>query len=300
MYDAIVIGAGCAGLTASIYVYRAGLKVLVIEKSIYGGQISVTDEVENYPGIDKISGSELSMKIYNQVKALGIDIIFEEVVNIELNSEIKIIKTNKKDYNTKTVIIANGVQRRKLECKGEEEFTNKGVSYCATCDGAFFRNKIVAVVGGGNTALEDALFLANLCKKVYLIHRRNEFRADDILSKAVKANEKIEILYNNVVTEICGSESVESIKVSDKNNEKIIEVSAVFIAIGLVPDNRIFDKIINIDDNGYIISDENCKTNIEGVYVAGDTRTKLLRQIITAASDGAIAGFQAANFINRK
>ncbi|NMS88914.1 thioredoxin-disulfide reductase [Clostridioides difficile] len=300
MVDIIVIGAGPAGLTSAIYAMRAGLSVTVFEKSIYGGQVASTSEVENYPAVQKISGVEFSNNIYNQAIAQGVDIQFDEVEEINLEGKIKVIKTSSGEHKAKAVILANGVERRKLGCEGEEKFTGRGVSYCATCDGAFFKDKEVAIVGGGNTALEDALFLANNCTKVYLIHRRDSFRGEEVLEKSVKARKNIEILYSHGVEKIEGEKTVSKIEVKNLKTEekRIINVSGIFIAIGLKPNNKIFENVLDLDEGGYIVSDESCTTSVEGVYVAGDSRTKFLRQIITAASDGAIAAVQAANYIN--
>ncbi|KPI51105.1 thioredoxin reductase [Clostridioides difficile] len=300
MVDIIVIGAGPAGLTSAIYAMRAGLSVTVFEKSIYGGQVASTSEVENYPAVQKISGVEFSNNIYNQAIAQGVDIQFDEVEEINLEGKIKVVKTSSGEHKAKAIILANGVERRKLGCEGEEKFTGRGVSYCATCDGAFFKDKEVAIVGGGNTALEDALFLANNCTKVYLIHRRDSFRGEEVLEKSVKARKNIEILYNHGVEKIEGEKTVSKIEVKNLKTEekRTIDVSGIFIAIGLKPNNKMFENVLDLDEGGYIISDESCTTSVEGVYVAGDSRTKFLRQIITAASDGAIAAVQAANYIN--
>lgn len=300
MVDIIVIGAGPAGLTSAIYAMRAGLSVTVFEKSIYGGQVASTSEVENYPAVQKISGVEFSNNIYNQAIAQGVDIKFDEVEEINLEGKIKVVKTSSGEHKAKAIILANGVERRKLGCEGEEKFTGRGVSYCATCDGAFFKDKEVAIVGGGNTALEDALFLANNCTKVYLIHRRDSFRGEEVLEKSVKARKNIEILYNHGVEKIEGEKTVSKIEVKNLKTEekRTIDVSGIFIAIGLKPNNKMFENVLDLDEGGYIVSDESCTTSVEGVYVAGDSRTKFLRQIITAASDGAIAAVQAANYIN--
>lgn len=301
MYDMVVIGAGCAGLTASIYGLRAGFHPVILEKNFYGGQIAITNEVENYPAIEKISGVDLATKLYEQARNLGVDIRFEAVERVYLSKDKKQIFTNHGAYEAKTVIIANGVERRKLGCKGEEEFTGKGVSYCATCDGSFFKGKAAAVVGGGNTALEDALYLAKLCSKVYLIHRRDSFRGEKILADTAKAAANIEILYDTVVEEIKGAETVSSVKIYNKARQSAYElpVNGVFVAIGLIPKNELYAEYLKLDEAGYFVADETCTTGVEGVYVAGDSRTKLLRQIITAAADGAVAGYQAAGYLNR-
>jgi thioredoxin reductase (NADPH) len=299
MLDLIIIGAGPSGLTAAIYAIRAGLKVLVLEAEMYGGQIGIAPEVENYPSIQKISGWQLAQNIYDQAINQGADIRFEQVTGVDLTGAIKKVITSEGSYEAKTVIIANGAKRRKLKCPGEEEFTGRGVSYCATCDGAFFKGKTVAVVGGGNTALEDALFLSNLCAKVYIIIR-SEIKGEKHLAAAVRGRANIEILKEYRVKSISGEAlvtgfDIESLKTGEA---KHLEVSAVFIAIGLEPDNRLFKDQLTLDAYGYIISDETCTTGIKGVFAAGDTRTKELRQIITAASDGAVAAVSAANLIN--
>jgi thioredoxin reductase (NADPH) len=300
MKDLIVIGAGPAGLTSALYAVRAGLTVAVFEKIVYGGQVTGTAEVENYPSIQKISGFEFANNIYNQSIAQGVEINFEGVEKIEDKGNYKVVKTASGEHETKTVIIANGVERRKLGCKGEKEFTGRGVTYCATCDGAFFKKQDVAIVGGGNTALEDALFLANNCSKVYLIHRRDSFRGDKILIDAVLKRENIEIIYESGVDEIAGDTNVKEVKIKNLKDESIstITVSGIFVAIGLEPKNQMFRNILELDKAGYIVADETCTTKVEGVYVAGDNRTKFLRQIITAAADGAIAAVQAANYVN--
>lgn len=299
MLDSIIIGAGPAGLTAAIYALRYGLKIIVFDKGFYGGQVANTTEVANYPALPNISGMEFSTNIYQQAIDLGADIRFESIDSVSFNNKIKSVTTNNGTYEAKTVIIANGAKRRLLECEGEKEFTGKGVSYCATCDGAFFKNKDVAIVGGGNTALEDCLFLSNICNKVYLIHRRDKFSGDKLLVNSIKSKSNIQILYNYAVQKINGDKTVSSIEIKNlqDNSVQALDLSGIFIAIGYVPDNSIF-KGIEVDKVGYIISDENCKTNIEGIYVAGDSRTKILRQIITAAADGAVAAFQASNYIN--
>lgn len=299
MTDIIIIGAGAAGLTASIYALRSGLSVTVFEKNIYGGQIAITNEIENYPAIEVISGADFANAIYNQAVKLGADVKFEEIQSVSLSGKIKSVTTSGGSYEAKSIIIANGVSRRKLGCKGEDELVGRGVSYCATCDGAFFRNQEVAIVGGGNTALTDALYLANLCSRVLLIHRRDTFRADKVLVDAILSKQNIDILYDSTVTQIKGENRVSSIETQNKKTGESKEhpVSAVFIAIGLEPHNELFQNILSLDKGGYIISDENCLTGIDGIYVAGDCRTKELRQIITAAADGAVAAHQATTYI---
>ena len=300
MKDLIIIGAGPAGLTAALYAARSGLSVLVFEKSIYGGQVATTNEVENYPAIELISGADFSVNLYNQVVKQKVEVLFEEVRSVNFLGDEKEVFTQTGGYKAKTIIIANGVKRRKLNCKGEEEFSGRGVSYCATCDGAFFKNTDVVVVGGGNTALEDAIFLSNICKSVTILIRNEEIKGEKILFESVKRKSNVEFIYNSVVTEIgSDSNSVSFVKIFDKisKKEKILNVSAVFIAIGLMPSNNIFSEFIKLDENGYILADESCKTNIPGVFVAGDTRKKSLRQIVTAEADGAMAATRALNFL---
>lgn len=301
MTNVIIIGAGPAGLTAALYAARAGLSVLVFEKNIYGGQVALTNEVENYPAIEHITGVEFSMSLYKQVLKQNVEVRLEEVKRVNFSGDIKKIFTDADEYEAKTVIIANGVKRRKLGCKGEVELSGRGVSYCATCDGAFFKAKDVAVVGGGNTALEDALFLSNICKSVTVLVRRDKVRAERLLFEASKEKTNINFMYNTVVTEICGeSGAVSHVNVrSNASNEDLkLDVAAIFIAIGLEPSNYIFSEFVELDEHGYVVADETCLTNVPGVFVAGDTRTKALRQIVTAAADGAVAAKNVVEYLN--
>lgn len=292
-YDLIIIGSGPAGLTAGIYAKRAEMKALIIEKNgMSGGQIINTYEVDNYPGIPGISGFELATKFRNHCEKLGADFVEGDVSSLELEGSMKKITLNNGDvYWAKAVIIATGTVYRKLEVTGEKEFTGVGVSYCATCDGAFFRNKEVVVVGGGDVAVEDAIFLARLCKKVYIIHRRDEFRAAKSLSNRLLALENVEVLWNTGVEEIIGEEYVTSIRIKNLKTQetKNIDVSGVFIAVGSIPSSDAYKKLLDTDRDGYIIADETCETNMEGIFAAGDIRAKALKQIITAAADGANA-----------
>jgi len=298
--DLIIIGAGPAGLTSAIYAKRAGLGVKVFECLSPGGQAAVTPEIENYPAIKKISGADFSISLFEQAAQLGAEIEFEAVNGITSAGENKVVVTDSGSYTSKAVIIANGAKRRKLNIPGEEEFSGKGVSYCATCDGAFFKGKTVVVIGGGNTALEDALYLANICEKVYLVHRRDEFRASIHLVNQVLETKNIEIFYSFEPQEISGSSAVESIKLINKKDGKVLDLKtcAVFVAVGLIPDNDKFSNIIELE-NGYIKAGEDCKTSAKGIFAAGDTRTKMLRQIVTAAADGAVAANQAAEYISK-
>ena len=299
-HDILIIGAGPAGLTAALYAKRYGHNPLVIERQLYGGQLISTPQVENYPGFKNITGIDLAMSLYEQITELGVEVKFEEITSVFLEDEEKIIKTNSDEYSPEVVIIANGAKRRKLNCIGEAELAGYGVSYCATCDGVFYKNKEVVIVGGGNTALEDALFLSNLCTKVHIIHRRDEFRGNNILVNAVLKKDNINICYDSTINSIHGDKKVSSIVLENiKTSVKTeLSVEGVFVAIGLEPDNTIFDAQITLNKDGYIVAGEDCKTNVKGVFVAGDSRTKLLRQIVTAVSDGAVAAFESANLLN--
>ena len=297
MYDIIIVGAGPAGLTAAIYARRANKKVLVLEANTYGGQIVNTKSIEYYPVNPGISGFDFATKLYNQAKDLGAEIKFEKVIDITE----KDVKTPKETYQAKTIILATGADNRKLKLENEEKLTGKGISYCATCDGAFYKNKIVAVQGGGNTAVEDAIYLSDIAQKVYLIHRRDSFKAEEILINELKTKENIEIILNSTITKLNGENKLESVDITNNNKEtKTIEVEALFIAIGQVPETENFKKLININEQGYVIANEDCKTNIKNIFVAGDNRTKGLRQLVTATSDGAVAATQAIKYINSK
>lgn len=298
MYDMIILGAGTAGLSAAIYGVRSGLSVLVIEKNYHGGQIVNTPDVENYPGIMKISGYEFVENLYRQVTALGVKIVYEQIKGMDLRPAVKTVVTSEHNYQAKTVIIANGAAHRHLKCPGEDKLIGKGVSYCATCDGAFYRDQDVCIVGGGNTALEDALYLANNCRRVYLVHRSDAFRANKVTIDAVKSRPNIEIIYNSTVEEILGNETVTGVVLKDNRSyaKHELAVNGVFVAIGLEPENQMFAGMIRLDANGYIVAGEDCKTNLAGVYVAGDTRTKKVRQLVTAAADGAVAATEAAQY----
>lgn len=292
MYDIIIIGAGPAGMTAALYATRANKKVLILEASNYGGQIINASHITNYPVEKDISGYDFASKLYNQIINLGVEIRLEKVLNINKNKEIE---TDKFIYKAKAIIIATGLKHRKLNLPLEEELIGKGISYCATCDGAFFKDKNVAVVGGGNTALEDSLYLSDICNKVYLIHRRDSFRGDPITIEKVLNKSNIEIIYNSNITKLNGISNLESIVL---NNNKTIDINGLFVAIGQEPNTEYLNNIIEIDANGYIKSNELCHTNIDGIFVAGDIRDKSLRQLVTATSDGAIAATEAIKYIN--
>ena len=283
MYDLIIIGAGPSGLTSALYALRANKKVLILEENIYGGQIVNAANIENYPGILSISGYEFATNLYEQVKSLKAEIKYEKVLKVE---EDKHVITNKNTYQAKAIIIATGSQNRKLNIPKEEELIGKGVSYCATCDGNFYKDKIVAVVGGGNTALEDCLYLSNLASKVYLIHRRETFKGDRKYLEEVKSKKNIELVLNQTIISLNGNNKLESITL---NNDEVLAIDGLFIAIGQEPHNDIFSNIVDLDDNGYIKTYNDVETKTKGIYAVGDTRVKSLRQLTTAISDGSLA-----------
>ena len=289
MYDCIIVGAGTAGLTAAIYLRRASKKVLVLEAKSYGGQIVNALKIENYPGEPNISGFEFAEKIYNQSLDLGTEILFEKVINIENNFGYKEVITSKNRYKCKAIILATGSDNRKLELENEDNLIGKGISYCATCDGNFYKDKIVAVIGGGKTAIEDALYLSDIASKVYLIHRRDLDKID---------KENIETISNSNIVKINGDNKLGSIDIKNKDGKITnIKIDGLFIAIGRIPENQNFAKLINLDEKGYIISNEECNTNVPGIFVAGDARTKKVRQLVTAAGDGAIAATEVLKYI---
>ena len=299
MFDIIIIGAGPAGLTSAIYARRASKKVLLLEAKSYGGQIINTLDIENYPAEAHISGFDFATKMYNQAKELGTEFVFEKVIEIKDNVTEKEVITTKNTYKSKAIIIATGSDNRKLGLLNEDELIGKGISYCATCDGAFYKHKKVAVVGGGNTALEDALYLSDIADKVYLIHRRNEFKGDEVTINLLNNKNNIIFILNSNVTKLNSSNKLDSIEVTDKEgNVKTIDIDGLFVAIGRIPENQNFSKLINLDENGYIIAGEDCKTNVKGIFAAGDNRIKSVRQLVTATSDGAIAATEAIKYIN--
>lgn len=299
MYDIIIIGAGPAGLTAAIYARRSAKKVLVLEAKSYGGQIINTLDIENYPTEEHISGFDFATKIYEHAKKLGAEIVFEKAISISVNGNIKEVITNNNKYTSKAIIIATGNDNRKLGLELENELIGKGISYCATCDGAFYKNKVVAVVGGGNTALEDALYLTDIASKVYLIHRREEFRGEEETLNSLKKKDNIEFIYNSNVTKLISNGKLESIEITNNNGEvSNLKVEGLFIAIGRIPENENFKNIINLNAQGYIVANEDCLTNIDGIYACGDNRVKDIRQLVTATSDGAVSAMAAVKYIN--
>ena len=283
MYDIIIIGAGPAGLTSAIYALRADKKILVLESSSYGGQIVNAEKVENYPGIKEISGYDLATSMYEQVKNLNGEIKFEKVTKIDKDKNVYTVNNT---YSAKNIIIATGMKNRKLNLENEDNLIGKGISYCATCDGNFYKEKIVMVNGGGSVALEDALYLSNICSKVYLVHRRDTFKGEDKYLEELKKKENVEIILNSTITKLNGLEKLESVILNDN---KEIKVDGLFIAIGKEPNNEIFSDLIEVDEKGFIKSIDGVHTNIEGIYVAGDIREKNIRQLTTAVSDGTIA-----------
>lgn len=298
MYDVIIIGAGPAGLTSAIYLRRANKKVLVLEAKNYGGQILNASMIENYPGIESISGFDFATNLYNQAKKLGTEIKFETVLRVEKD---KTVITADNKYKGKAVIIATGASNRKLNIEREQDFVGKGVSYCATCDGMFYKDKIVAVNGGGNTALEDAIYLSSIASKVYLIHRREEFKGESKYLEEIKEKDNIEIIVNSTVTSLNGSDKLESITLKNNNGEKQeLKVSGLFIAIGQEPKNEIFQNVVDLTDTGYIKTTDDVHTKTKGIYAAGDTRVKELRQLTTATSDGSIAATIAIREMKNK
>lgn len=300
MYDLIIIGAGPAGLAAAIYAKRAMLNALLIEKNYMGGgQIINTYEVDNYPGLPGINGFDLGQKMSEHADKFEIEKVSSDVISLDVTSDIKKVVTEDGSYEGKALIIATGNSPAKLNIPGEEELTGMGVSYCATCDGAFFRNKVTCVVGGGDVALEDAIFLARGCSKVYLIHRRDEFRAAAVLQDEVKKTDNIEIIYDSVVTQINGDDMVESAVVKNvkTGEETVLPVNGVFLAVGNNPNGSFIPADIDTNEKGYIIAGEDCITSIPGVYAAGDIRAKKLRQVVTAVADGANAVYSVQEYL---
>ncbi len=287
MYDIIIIGAGPSGMSAALYALRANKKVLLLEKECFGGQIINASNIENYPALSNVSGYDFATNLYNQIKSLGVILKYEEVLEV---TDKKEVITRKDTYKGKNIIIATGLKKRKLNLENEDKLLGSGISYCATCDGNFYKNKNVGVVGGGNTALEDALYLSNIASKVYLIHRRDNFRGEKKLISEVKEKNNIELILNSNITKIIGEDKLNSIEITDnRNNISRLGIDGLFIAIGNIPDNNRFKNIIDLDENGYIIANTNLKTKTDNIYVAGDTRVKTLRQLVTATADGAIA-----------
>ena len=290
MYDLIIIGSGPAGLSAAIYAQRACLDTIVIEKNgISGGQVLNTWEVDNYPGFPGVTGFELSRQFREHANKLGARVVQDEVVQVELSGNVKKVVCEEETYEARCVILASGAHHRTLEVPGEEELRGAGVSYCATCDGAFFRGRTVAVVGGGDAALEDAIFLARMCEKVYIVHRRDKLRGAKRLQERLQALENIEFVWNSETVAIEGNAQVEALRLrqTKTGEERRLDVDGVFIAVGIAPESELYAGQLELDEQGYIRADESGQTSVPGVFAAGDVRTKALRQILTAASDGA-------------
>ena len=305
MYDVVIIGAGIAGLTAAIYVRRSNKTVLVLEGQAYGGQIINTLQIENWPGDYGVSGVDLMQKIYKQATELGAEVEFEEVGVVEKVGEDFVIKTEDGEYRAGAVILAVGAEDKKLGIEREVELTGKGVSYCATCDGAFYKGKNVAVIGGGNTALYDAVYLADIADKVYVVHRRDEFRGDAVLVEKLKRKENVEFVLGYVPEQILGDDKVAGVKLTPSGrvdgvtSERILDVDGIFVAIGKKPATEKYVELVKLDENGYIVASEDCRTSCDGVYVAGDCRTKDIRQLVTAAADGAVAADATVNYLSK-
>ena len=299
-YELVIIGGGPAGLTAGLYAARAGLNAVLIEKIVPGGQVIVTDWIENYPGFPEgLSGPDLVQKITEQVKRFDLNIESNEVVSVDLSEPSKKITLNDRTITTHTIIIATGAFPKKLGVPGEDTFYGKGISSCATCDGPFFKDLIVAAVGGGDTAVQESLFLTKFAKKVYLIHRRDRLRAAAILQKRALSNEKIEIIWDSVLTDISGLTNVENITVQNvKTGGKIrLSVDGCFIWVGTIPNTKFLADSVKLDEYGFIVAGLNMETSVPGVFAVGDVRNTPLRQIATAVGDGAIAAISAENYI---
>ncbi len=299
MYDIVIIGAGTAGLSAAIYGVRSGKRVVVLEGTMYGGQIVNTPEIENYPGIKNVSGFEFATNLYEQALELGAEIVLDKVEMVEQNEDSYVVKCECDTFKGKTVILATGSKNRKLGVELEEELLGKGVSYCATCDGMFFRDKVVAVAGGGNTALEDAGYLAAYCKKVYLVHRRDEFRGEEKLVQQLREKPNVEFVLDTIITGLQGTDKLEAMDIQTmKNGIKLnVAIDGLFVAVGREPENGIFSSVVDLDEFGYIVAGEDCKTKNKGIFVAGDCRTKKVRQLTTAAADGAVAALAACELV---
>lgn len=299
MYNIGIIGGGTAGLTAAIYGQRAGKQTVVFEGANYGGQIVFSPNVENYPGIASISGAQYSMNLVEQATNLGAETKREQVKEVKKVEDGYLVVTEEGEYLCQALVLATGVTHRHLGLENEEKLTGAGVSYCATCDGMFFRGKNVAVIGGGNTALQDAEFLSNYCSKVYLVHRREEFRGDAKNVSSLREEENVEFVLNALPEEILGEQMVQGLVVTDKISgaKKTLDVDGIFVAIGHLPKNEIFAELVDLDAGGFIKAGENCETSRDGIFAAGDCRTKEVRQLTTAAADGAVAALAAVKYI---
>lgn len=300
MYDIIIIGGGPAGLTAAIYARRAGKSALVLEKASFGGQITYSPKIENFPSAVSISGTELADKMMEQALAQGADIELEEALSVEKSDDIFKVTTDFSEYEAKAIIIATGAKHRLLGVEGEENFVGKGISFCAVCDGAFYSGKEVMVIGGGNSALVEATLLAEICKKVTIIQNLPYLTGEKTTADALVARDNVEVIYSTVVKEFKGGDELEAVVLkSDDGSEQTLSPDGVFVAIGLAPENTAFENLAELNQWGYVVSDENCLTKTDGVFVAGDCRTKAVRQIATATADGAVAALKAVEYIDR-
>lgn len=300
MYDIIIIGAGPAGLTAALYALRAEKKVLIIEKGAFGGQMTFSPKIENYPGFEALSGNELAEKMMDQVIALGAEFEMDEITGIEDRGGIKRLISENGSYEAAAVIIAAGAAHRRLGVEGEEEFTGSGVSFCAVCDGAFYKGQRVVVVGGGNSALQEALLLSELCSKVVMVQNLQVLTGEQKLAAAVQKKDNIEIIYNSLVTAFKGENTLSAVEIQNGGEKKQIEADGAFVAVGLVPQTGAFKGCVELDESGYVKAGESCESSASGIFVAGDCRTKAVRQISTAAADGAVAALAACKYINER
>lgn len=300
MYDVGIIGAGPAGMTAAIYALRAGKSVLLIEAETFGGQITFSPRIENYPGIAEISGNAFASNLMDQTMKFGAQLELEQVLGLKKQENKWMIQTKGEDYLCKSIILATGAKHRKLGLAKEDELTGEGVSYCAVCDGAFFQGKRVAVVGGGNTALQDALFLSAYCEQVFLIHRRNTFRGEKRLVERLQEKTNITCLLSSRVTELLGDSSLQGIRVfcDETGKETELSVEGLFVAVGQIPQNSMFSDVVSLDAQGYVLAAETCETSANGIFAAGDCRQKSVRQLTTATADGAVAGLAACRYVD--
>ena len=299
MYDIIIVGAGPAGLTAAVYARRAGKSVLVLEKDTFGGQVTFSPKLENYPGFQEISGNELAQRMLEQAMALGAEIDMDTVTEV-LDGEVKTVVGEAGRYEARSVIIAAGARHRRLNLPGEEEFIGNGISFCAVCDGAFYKDQHVAVIGGGNTALQEVVLLADICKKVTVVQNLAFLTGEEKLIQLLQSKNNIEYIYNTVVTGYEGETGLQAIRLlnTETQEDSRLEIDGIFLAIGTAPENNAYQKVAKLNEYGYIVSDESCQTGTPGIFVAGDCRTKAYRQVATAISDGAAAALNACRFLD--